>query len=291
LAVCGDNIKDYGEQCDLTDLNGKACLSFGFDGGILSCSFACEFDTSSCVTNATAFSETIFLPTSDITYVLPDGLYNLNIDIPQDFYNGILSFFIFSHNPIDFSLSKPAPSGEDFVGKVYDLTFVNENGDIASTLNKTSTITLSYNQMDLNSIDEDSLAPYKSEFGNSNWTAISSFSQDKINKTITFTTSDFSFFTIMGSLLGNNNNENGNHSFGGSGWSYIKISPEEKKKIISIADFNNDGRVDIIDLSILLYYNEHPQLKDFSRYDLNKDGVLDIFDISIMLYYWQVTSY
>lgn len=50
-------------------------------------------------------------------------------------------------------------------------------------------------------------------------------------------------------------------------------------------DFNKDKRVDIVDLSIFLYYWGNPN-EDFYWQDLNDDGVLDIVDLSILLYYW-----
>jgi hypothetical protein len=43
-----DNIKEAGEQCDGTDLDGKDCTTFGFTGGTLSCTGSCTFDTSAC---------------------------------------------------------------------------------------------------------------------------------------------------------------------------------------------------------------------------------------------------
>lgn len=51
------------------------------------------------------------------------------------------------------------------------------------------------------------------------------------------------------------------------------------------ADVNTDGRVDLIDFSILLFYwaqrnPNHP------RVDINRDGVVNIIDFSIMLFYW-----
>jgi hypothetical protein len=50
-------------------------------------------------------------------------------------------------------------------------------------------------------------------------------------------------------------------------------------------DFNKDKRVDIVDLSVFLYYLGNPTA-DFYWRDLNDDGVLDIVDLSIILYYW-----
>lgn len=39
-----------GEQCDLADLDGYTCQTLGFDGGSLSCSGSCTFDTGGCLT-------------------------------------------------------------------------------------------------------------------------------------------------------------------------------------------------------------------------------------------------
>lgn len=52
-----------------------------------------------------------------------------------------------------------------------------------------------------------------------------------------------------------------------------------------IADFNCDGYVDILDLSILLYYTDKSGdiIKPF---DLKRDGKIDLQDISIVFYYW-----
>ncbi|HEY4502955.1 MAG TPA: dockerin type I domain-containing protein [Candidatus Paceibacterota bacterium] len=51
------------------------------------------------------------------------------------------------------------------------------------------------------------------------------------------------------------------------------------------ADFNCDRRVDIFDLSILLYYIEQSG-PAFAPYDLSGDGKFDLTDISILFYYW-----
>jgi len=48
--VCGNGVAEAGEQCDGSDLGGESCVSQGFDGGALSCTNSCTFDTSACVT-------------------------------------------------------------------------------------------------------------------------------------------------------------------------------------------------------------------------------------------------
>jgi len=48
------------------------------------------------------------------------------------------------------------------------------------------------------------------------------------------------------------------------------------------ADFNCDGRVNLIDLSIMMFWWERQD----SVADLNNDGIVNIIDFSILLYYW-----
>lgn len=46
-ALCGDAIRDPGEQCDGVDFAGKSCLTLGFDGGELAC-VGCQLEASAC---------------------------------------------------------------------------------------------------------------------------------------------------------------------------------------------------------------------------------------------------
>jgi hypothetical protein len=55
-----------------------------------------------------------------------------------------------------------------------------------------------------------------------------------------------------------------------------------KEDICAGADLNQDGRVNITDFSILLYYWN----TDNACADQNKSGKVDLIDFSIMLYYW-----
>ena len=52
----------------------------------------------------------------------------------------------------------------------------------------------------------------------------------------------------------------------------------------SKADFSNDCRVNLIDFSILAYWNNRSNFPE--KLDLNKDGKIDLKDFSIMAYYW-----
>jgi hypothetical protein len=54
-------------------------------------------------------------------------------------------------------------------------------------------------------------------------------------------------------------------------------------------DLNEDGKVDLIDFSILLYYwgQRNPS---HLKVDINQDSVVNIIDFSIMLFYWTAKS-
>jgi hypothetical protein len=47
-SICGNLLKESGEDCDNTDLGGKSCINLGFSGGDLSCDIGCSFETSIC---------------------------------------------------------------------------------------------------------------------------------------------------------------------------------------------------------------------------------------------------
>lgn len=287
LSVCGNNTKEAGEQCDGTDLGGRSCSALGYDAGAIGCSFSCEFDTSSCTTSATAHAEVVFSPSADRTYILPDGLDIFSIFVPQEYYTSELTAYLFSHDGTDYTVSKPFPSGTNSVGKMYDIRFVNDEGTIVHQLSKTNTLTLTYDTMDLSTTDESTIAPYRSEDGENDWQAVPDYTLNTSAKTVSFATKDYSLFALFGLPVGAHTDSGGGG--GGGTYEYPKLTQEEKKRIIKIADFNKDNRVDIEDLSILLYYYGISG-KEIASYDLNKDKTIDILDVSIMLYYWSVTS-
>lgn len=51
------------------------------------------------------------------------------------------------------------------------------------------------------------------------------------------------------------------------------------------SDLNFDGKVDLIDFSILLYFFDQ-SVPDNRCADINSDGIVDIFDFSVMMYWW-----
>jgi Regulator of chromosome condensation (RCC1) repeat len=52
VGICGDNIlqSSFGEECDLTQLNSKSCISENYYGGVLGCDGSCNLDYTDCST-------------------------------------------------------------------------------------------------------------------------------------------------------------------------------------------------------------------------------------------------
>lgn len=76
-------------------------------------------------------------------------------------------------------------------------------------------------------------------------------------------------------------------SGGGGGEVFLPLIRLSKKLPPGQAacDFQGDGKCNVIDLSILLYFMDKP-IQISGRYDLNGDGKIDLKDISILFYYW-----
>ena len=52
LSVCGNDLVEGAENCDNLNLNNKTCVSLGYASGTLTCTVACEFNTSNCISSA-----------------------------------------------------------------------------------------------------------------------------------------------------------------------------------------------------------------------------------------------
>ncbi len=58
----------------------------------------------------------------------------------------------------------------------------------------------------------------------------------------------------------------------------------ENERVMLKGDLNNDGRVNLVDFSIVAYW--YKKSAPPARVDINNDGKVDLIDFSIMAYYW-----
>jgi hypothetical protein len=296
-SVCGNGIQEPGEQCDGADLGGQTCISLGFISGTLSCNLGCTFNTSGCFTGgggggggggappSPTITKVIIkgkaYPGAEIT-LLEDGTIatnekadfsaNFRIEI-KDITPGIWTFSLWAEDQEgrkSTTFSFTTSVAEDvtttisgiFLPPTIELSKVNlqkgESLDIFGQTAPESEISIS--------VESEEIVKKTEADEKGNW--------------------DYTFDT---SLLdkGSHTTRAKSSSLEGLLSSFSKILSfyvgEGAPEIIEAgADFNNDGRIDLIDFSILLYWwgevNEN--------IDLNGNGIVDLADFSIMLYWW-----
>jgi len=293
VAICGNDLKEVFEQCDGPDIGGKICETLGFDGGTLECLPSCQFDTFSCGSAAEDFDEVVFAKSSGGTLELtnPESTGSV-IEILVNAFSTDLSLFAFSRLSEDVSVDKPAPSGKSFVGNVYDFLLFDEHGERVRTLLNSSDISITYLDSDVaEGFEESKIKPFHYNEEDSTWYLIPGSTLNTSLNSITFDTTSFSLFALFSEPPDPIPPEEPPPS-GGSGGSgsggFVRLPPFFQKPVVPIQknpDFNDDGRVDISDLSILLYWwgKSGPGI---ASYDLNNDGIIDIVDASILFYHW-----
>lgn len=208
ISVCGNEVLEGGEQCDNSATGNRSCSSIGYNGGSLRCTVSCEFDTESCNTNAQKTSTATFLPSGGGSDILSEENGYISITLPPNFYSDTLLFKAFSYSYLEIAGSKPAPSGMQFATNLYDLRFFDSNGNSVHSLHQPATIIISYDESALGNIAEQSLRPYKFSTESSSWHEIADYNLDTSNNTVTFSSSSFSWFTILGSSHSNTENDN-----------------------------------------------------------------------------------
>ena len=224
ISVCGDFVVEGPEDCEPgppEDLNGGTCESAGFGPGTLSCTIACDFDTSLCTA-----------PPSPAPSPAPAGGGGATtgrpiIDLPQ------ISFFGRAEPGDTVVLLKDA--------QIAATTVASADGSFFFRLTRLSSgnyIFALYSESP--SQDRSALVTVPVEI----------FPQSVINVT------EISF------LPG------------------VPFIPGQAR----IGDLNGDGRVDLVDFSILIYWFEKPNPP--AHIDLNGDDIVDLVDFSILAYYW-----
>ena len=301
IIVCGNEVVDGDEECDRDSLNGQTCAGLGYDGGALSCDAVCDFDISNCTTNGalpppsgggggggtpSVATKVIFqgktYPNSSIT-ILKDGKITtvVKADSKADFRAEITNL---TAGIYTFGLWAKDKDGIKSI--TYTLTFRVQT----DTITTVSGIYLPP------TIDIDKTRLQRGETLNILGQAIPNveidvyiFSGEIIEKTqadeigawlLPFNTQPLEDGLHITKARFQLNDEE-RSGFGAVLSFYIgEGAPSEL--ICPRADLNKDGRTNLIDFSILLYWWG----TDNTCSDQNQNGIVDLPDFSIMLYYW-----
>jgi len=305
LALCGNNIKETGEECDGTDLAGQSCTSKGYTGGTLSCNSSCNFVTSACTSGGDGgggggggggyvepATSAIFngraYPKSAVT-LLKDAQ--------------IAATTIADANA-NFSLNISGLSGGNYIFSVYS---EDNKGNRSSLL----TFPVSVTSGATTQISGIFIAPTidvdKSEVKRGDDIAIFGQSAPQADIVVSVTSGeeffgktisdkdgiylynfDSSFvdygahYTKSKASIGNLAISSFSNSIGFKVGTKNVLAQLPKK--IEKGDLNSDNRVNLIDFSIAAYWYKRPSPP--SSVDLNGDGKIDLVDFSILAYYW-----
>lgn len=296
-AVCGNNIKETGEQCDGSALGGATCASRGFAGGTLSCQSNCTFNTSNCtsggggggggsyvppptetkvIIKGKAYplsSITILKDGSVVATTISDSQANFKIEI-TDITAGTWTFGVWAEDKkerksITFSFTTSVTSGMTtsisgiFLPPTIDLSeTVLEKGETLNILGQTAPE--SDVSVFINSTEEIVEKTKAGTDGTWSYGFDTSILKDGSHTTRAKATSSEGLLSTFSQVLA------------------FYIGKGAPGVICFGADLNSDGKVNLVDFSILLFWWG----KDNSCADQNSDGKVNLTDFSIIMYYW-----
>ena len=308
ISVCGNGVKEGGEDCDTNDFGGVSCTSLGYTSGTLTCDAACDYVTSACIYTAPVIigggggGSTVLLPTvtgvsfsgkaypsSEVT-VLKDGqIISMTMAGPDA--NFLVSLSNISAGNYIFALYTEDSQGlrsSLFTFQVY-VTF----GAISTVSGIFLSPTITADKVEVKK--GDNLAIFGQTTPNSQVSILVNSSQDffasastdesgaylynfdtsvleegdhSTKSKVTLNSATSNYSTAIGFLVGDKN-----------------VSRQPGADCGNLrGDINCDGKVNLVDFSIAAYWyrRTNPPI----RVDINGDGQVSLVDFSIMAYNW-----
>ncbi len=305
---CGDGIIAGGEQCDGANLGGASCSSLGFSSGTLSCTSACTFNTSQCVSSGGGggggggggnYSGQTTIPSTNVVFTgraYPRSIITLLKDAQ------VVATSV-ADADADFQITISNISGGNYIFSIYSEDSKGTRSSLlAFPVSVTSGVTTKVGSIFI----APTIATDKSEVRRGDNIAI--FGQSAPSSEITISVSSEEEFFIKkiadtsGGYLVNFDTsvlEAGQHqtkskaSLGGEITAFGKVAGfivgtkninDELPKNVPRGDTNGDNRVNLIDFSIAAYWYKRPNPPAGS--DLNGDGKVNLVDFSIMAFNW-----
>jgi hypothetical protein len=309
--LCGNGVIDSGEQCDGTNLNNQTCAAFGYTSGNVSCNSDCTLNTSGCFTPPppggggggggggvpSSVTQVTFrgvaYPGSPVI-LLRDGQQIARVNAGPD---------------ARFELGVSGLAGGSYTFMVY----AQDNNGIRSALNAfTADITNGVSTVVSGIVISPTIATDKSQvkqgdplmvFGAaapSSTIGLTIHSNQTITSTL-MTGSDGTYVKMIDSslLLRGDHSAMAKTSLNDpsglqSPYSAVTFFKVGDTNIYAPtggcmrADLNCDGKVNLVDFSILAYWYHRPLTNEAvgAGVDLSADGKIDLTDFSIMAYYW-----
>lgn len=297
-AICGNDKAELEEVCDRSDLRGKKCQDFGYTAGNLACSPACDaFVITGCYTPpapapspgaAPAPTETRVIiqgkayPSAKITvlkdgtvaaFVTADSLANFKAEI-TNITAGVWSFGLWAEDKegrrsITFSFTVTVTSGMTttisgiFFPPTIELDKINVlRGETLKILGQTApeseiSIHIESPQEIVKKTTAQKTGVWSHLFDTSPLAEGSHTTRAKAETPEGLLSS---YSKVLAFYVGK--------------YGIAEISPK--------ADFNKDGKTNLVDFSVMLYWwgKYNPAV------DMNQDGIVNLPDFSILMYWW-----
>jgi len=309
VAVCGNGIKEAGEQCDGTDLAGQTCVGLGYVGGTLSCNTNCTFNTSACTSGGGGGGGGgAYVPPVVETKVNFSGRAypKSTVTLLKD---AQIAATTIAGSDANFQISISGLAGGNYIFAVYS---EDKDGRRSSLLTFPVSITSGVTTNVSGIFIAPTIAVDKSEVKQGDNIAIFGQSVPKADITIQVSSEEDFFAKTVADVsgvylynLGTEILDYGSHftkskaakdgeissfsravSFLVGTKTVAKVVPT---KCPAKADLNNNCRVNLVDFSIAAYWYKRPLSVLFAATEkekLNGDGKVDLVDFSIMAFYW-----
>lgn len=305
VSSCGNTIVEDGESCDGANFAGLSCSNYGFASGILSCNSSCGVILSGCSSPVNSGGggggggggATVYIPEAKITF-------------SGRAYPGMKVTVLKDAQVVASTVSDPAAnfkvtvSGLSAGSYIFGIYSEDKEGRRSALLTYPASLTSGVS-IDIGDIFiTPTIAVDKSEVKQGDNIVIFGQSVPRAEVTISVNSPkeffERTFADAGGSYLLNFDTsrlEIGQHftksksAVGGTISSFGNIigfavgdkNVLTQKTACMKADLNCNGRVNLVDFSIMAYWFKRTAPPEI---DLNEDGNVDIADFSIMAYYW-----
>lgn len=287
---------DWAMQNNISSPTGKNyCFRMVESGGTVLDAYTRYPRVATMITPFDSTSSTInYVTGGDLMHTNANGS-KITLTAPPNYLSASYVFDMFSFDYSNYVDQIGAqPSGKTGAHSyIYRMSAEKDNVP-SSSFSQTLTVKIDYRDSEVSSINESSLVIYK--YDGTDWTALPT-TVDATNNTATATVTSFSSFGLFGDAvmatptptptptpMATQNTGGGGGSGGGG---VAAILPTATPSVVrDTADFNNDGKVNSVDFSIMLFFWKAEPPFNNPFVDTNKDGRVDSVDFSILMYRW-----